>query len=83
MRQESVRPVNEKSILREFTCPSCGGHTLKAKIECDASITGFDDLTAYFRLDEAQDQEYAIALFFCNDCQWNCDEESEARDYMR
>jgi hypothetical protein len=83
MPKESVSPVNENPFLGEFTCPDCGGHTLKAKIECDASIGGFDDITTYFRLDEAQDQEYAITLFFCNDCQWNCDDESQARDYVK
>ena len=56
---------------------------MKAKIEFDARITGFDDLTTYFILDEDQDQEYAIALFFCNDCQWNCDGEPDVRDHVR
>ncbi len=83
MKKESVNPVNEKPIYTQFTCPDCGGHHLGAKVECDATVTGFDALTTYFIFDEKQDQEHAIALFFCNDCEWNASEESFVRDYMK
>ena len=83
MKQESVRPVNVKPIYTQFTCPDCGGHSLKAKVECDAVVTGFDDLTTYFIFDEKTEQEHAVALFFCDDCEWNTDEESDVRDYVK
>lgn len=81
MPKESVSPVNERPILREFSCPTCGGHHLGAKVECNAQITRFDDKTTYFILDDQQ--EHDIALFFCKECEWNTDEESSVRAYVK
>lgn len=83
MNNESAAPITEQPIYTQFTCPYCGGHRLVVKVECDATVTGFDALTTYFIFEEKQDQENAISIFFCNDCEWNTDEESEVRDYVK
>lgn len=43
MKNESATPITEQPIYTQSTCPECGGHTLKAKVEWDANVTGFDD----------------------------------------
>ena len=83
MKNESAAPITEQPIYTQFTCPDCGGHFLKAKVECDANVTGFDDRAAYFILDKEQEPALDVALFFCQDCDWNTDEESFVRDYMK
>ena len=84
MKIESVSPINVKPIYcTQFTCPDCGGHHLGAKVECNAEITRFDDKTTYFILDDQQEQEHDIALFFCKECEWNTNEESSVRAYVK
>jgi hypothetical protein len=84
MKKEPVNSVNEKPIYTQFTCPDCGGHTLRSVVETYATITGFGDEAVFYVLDDEEKQYHEIAYFFCsNFCNWDSDKESEVRDYVK
>ncbi len=55
-------------MAKEFSCPYCGGHQLKTKVEFIANVKGFDEDGSLFVLGNEIEREEVT--FLCWDCDW-------------
>ncbi|MCL5125957.1 MAG: hypothetical protein M1511_15955 [Deltaproteobacteria bacterium] len=77
----SKESLIQDEYLSEFTCPKCGGHTLRADVVLGADVTHFEDEEPFYEI--PYDQEHYIMSYWCGDCFWETKEQSVVMNHMK